>query len=255
ERLIANGRQIHRTIQARSPDRRFREEDGNGRVGRRIAVPFLHGGLGQLQRLHTELHGLQRDVGRLAVGGLHGVHPCGLFFLGRFRQAHRGEHAFVGPRVLVDQGLEASLDDLPSVLDLREFGFDSFVSGLPASETRDHTAQGRGQRSRESRDASPSRRGSRRRDRGEELFHGRILHSHNRASRTCSRWNRASLKYWVAPRRTASRGTNPMISLSTISTRSFVASSRIASKAWTSEVWRYSVIFIDACTRPRPASP
>src|SRR5207237_7597991 len=200
--------------------------------------PLFHGGLGQLQRLHAELHGLQPHGGPPAVGGLPSVHPCCLFFLGRFRQAHRRDLAFVGSFILVDQGLEASLDDLASVLDLREFGFDSFVSGLPASETRDHTAQGRGQRSRESRDASPSRRGSRRRDRGEELFHRRVFHSHNRASRTCSRWNRASLKYWVAPTRTASSGTNPMISLSTISTCSFVASSRIASNAWTNDVLR-----------------
>src|SRR5437879_5913759 len=79
-------------------------------------------------------------------------------------------------------------------------------------------------------DASAARRRRRSRDRGEELLERAVLYSHRRVSRICSRWNRTSLKYWVAPLTRASSGTRPMISLSAISTPSFAARERIASK-------------------------
>src|SRR5438445_359799 len=105
-------------------------------------------------------------------------------------------------------------------------------------EDRDHPTQGHGQRARERGDASPARRRRRSRDRGEELLERAVLYSHRRVSRICSRWNRTSLKYWVAPLTRASSGTRPMISLSAISTPSFAARERIASKTWTSDVLR-----------------
>src|SRR5207245_2291534 len=109
--------------------------------------------------------------------------------------------------------------------------------GLPnPGEARDHPTQGHGQRARERGDASPARRRRRSRDRGEELLERAVLYSHRRVSRICSRWNRTSLKYWVAPLTRASSGTRPMISLSAISTPSLAARERIASKAWTSDV-------------------
>ena len=132
-------------------------------------------------------HGFQGDLGRLAIGGLHGVHSGGLLLFGRLRHAHRDHHGRVSPRVLVDQGLESSLDDRSPRFNLGKFRFHAFVSGLAASETRDHAAQGRGQGSGESRHTTATWSRSWSRDRGEELFDRRILHSHNWVSRICSR--------------------------------------------------------------------
>src|SRR5439155_9437038 len=107
---------------------------------------------------------------------------------------------------------------------------------LAAREARDHPTQSDRQGARERRDASTAGRRCRRGDGGEEILQCAVLHSHRRVSRICSRWNRASFKYWVAASTSASSGTSPMISLSAISTPSFAASARIASNAWTSDV-------------------
>src|SRR2546428_35346 len=141
-------------------------------------------------------------------------------------------------RLRVAQRLEACLHFPRLCLELSEFRLDSLVALLTPGEARDHPTQGHGQRARERGDASPARRRRRSRDRGEELLERAVLYSHRRVSRICSRWNRTSLKYWVAPLTRASSGTRPMISLSAISTPSLAARERIASKAWTSDVLR-----------------
>src|SRR3989442_10150156 len=151
---------------------------------------------------------------------------------------HRGDHRIVRSLVLPNKGLEARLC-LPRLrFQLRELPLDRFVPFLADREAPDHPAQRDRQGSREGRDAPSARRRGRCRDGSEELLHRLVRHSHSRVSRICSRWNRASLKYWVAPSVSASSGTSPMISLSAISTPSFAASVRTASNAWTREVLR-----------------
>src|SRR5207302_8781875 len=116
------------------------------------------------------------------------------------------------------------------------FLVNAFLPRVAACEAGHDAAEGGGQRAGGQRDAPASRRRRWCRDGGNERSYGQVRQSHYRDSKICSRWNRASLKYWVAPARIASRGTSPMISLSTISTLSFAARLRIASNAWTREV-------------------
>src|SRR5213594_3963881 len=238
ECLVANRCNVDRAVQAGPSDRGLGEEDRDGGIRDGAAISFLHRGFGQLERLDASLHRLEWYFRRLSIGALHRLDPRGLFRLRGFRQPHRLHHGVVRLRVLVDERLEAGLSLLRPGLELREFGLHALVPFLAAREAGHHPTQRDRQGARERRDASAARRRRRCGDGGEELLQGAVLHSHRRVSRICSRWNRASFKYWVAASTSASRGTRPMISLSAISTPSFAARARTASNACASEVLR-----------------
>src|SRR3990170_8397965 len=253
ERFVPNRGEVHPAVQARGSRTRVREEDRHARVRRRPAVPLLRRLRSDLERLDALRDGPEGDLRRAAVRRLHRVDPRGLLSRRRARQAHRGKDLLVRACVLLDEGFEPRLDSGLPVLEGPEVDLDPLVALLVPRESRDHPAQGDGQRAREGRDApAPGRR------RGggngvEERPDGPVPHSHTLASRTWSRENPRRLKCAAAPSISASRGTSPTISLSAIETPAACAFSRIASKTWRSDVVRTSSMFMETCTRPRSA--